>query len=329
VGDPIGELCWRLEEGTVRSWLEREGAAERLVPMVEQALPLFEAAGDDLALCIAYRALGRVADTRAQVDTMGKAGERAAVHAQRAGLSERQVGRYGSIRRARGATPASELLARLDEQDEQDLRLWAGRAWVLAMLGRIEEARGLLAALRAEEAERTGVLLLGAIGEAEFEVELLAGDPAAAAAAGEELCGRLEGAGSRDLEAFAGRLAQAHYQLGRLDEADAWAARAAELGTSDDAYTQMLWRQARAKVLARRGDLPDAERLAHEAVAICERTEMLDAQADAYADLAEVLSLAGRHREAGQALEQALERYERKQNLVMAERTRTRLEALR
>jgi class 3 adenylate cyclase/tetratricopeptide (TPR) repeat protein len=328
MSDPIGELCWRLEEGTVRSWLEREGAAERLAAMVEQALPVFEAAGDDLALCVAYRALGRVADTRGQVDTMGEAGEHAAVHAQRVGLSERQVGRYGSIRRARGAIPASELLAWLDEQDEHDLRVRAGRAWVLAMLGRIEEAQALLVALRAEEAERGGVLLLGAIGEVGFEVEFLAGDPAAAAAAGEELCRRLEGAGSRDLEAFAGRLAQAYYQLGRLDEADAWAARADELGTSDDAYTQMLWRQARAKLLARRGDHPEAERLIREAVAISDRTEMLDAQADAYADLAEVLSLAGRHQEAAQALEQALERFQRKQNLVMAERTRRRLEAL-
>jgi class 3 adenylate cyclase len=328
VGDPLGELCWRLEEGTVRSWLEREGAADRLAALVEQALALFEAAGDDLALCVAYRALGRVADTRGQVDTMAEAGEQAAFHAQRAGLSERQVGRYGSIRRARGAIPASELLAWLDEQDEHDLRVRTGRAWVLAMLGRIEEARALLAALRADDAERGGVLLLGAIGEVGFEVELLAGDPAAAAAVGEELCGRLEGAGSRDLEAFAGRLAQAYYQLGSLDDADAWAARAAELGTSDDAYTQMLWRQARAKVLARRDDHPEARRLAYEAVAISDGTEMLDAQADAYADLAEVLSLAARRREAAQALEQALGRYERKQNLVMAERTRTRLEEL-
>ena len=45
-------------------------------------------------------------------------------------------------------------------------------------------------------------------------------------------------------------LAQALYALDRLEEADAWAGRAAELGASDDAFTQMLWRQVRAKVLA-------------------------------------------------------------------------------
>jgi hypothetical protein len=47
-----------------------------------------------------------------------------------------------------------------------------------------------------------------------------------------------------------------------------------------------------------------------------------------YADLAEV-SLAGRTHEAAEALEQALARYERQGNVVMSERTRTRLAEFR
>jgi tetratricopeptide (TPR) repeat protein len=120
-------------------------------------------------------------------------------------------------------------------------------------------------------------------------------------------------------------LAQTLYQLGRLDEADEWASRSAQLGASDDAITQILWRQVRAKVLARRGEHGEAERLAREAVAIGERTDLLNSIADAYADLGEVLSLAGRGDEAATAREQALARYERKGNLVMAERTRALL----
>jgi tetratricopeptide (TPR) repeat protein len=115
------------------------------------------------------------------------------------------------------------------------------------------------------------------------------------------------------------------YEVDRLDEADAWAARAAELGASDDALTQYLWRQTRAKVLARRGEHAEAERLAREAVMIADGTGFLNGQADAYADLSEVLVLAGRADEAVQALREALERYERKENLVVAERTRSRL----
>jgi tetratricopeptide (TPR) repeat protein len=82
-------------------------------------------------------------------------------------------------------------------------------------------------------------------------------------------------------------------------------------------------------VLARRGEHAEAERIAREAVAIGEQTDMLDAQGDMYADLAEVLSLADRPQEAAEALEQALARYERKGNLVMAGRMRERLAAIR
>jgi len=81
-------------------------------------------------------------------------------------------------------------------------------------------------------------------------------------------------------------------------------------------------------VLARRGEHADAERLAREAVAICDETDMLDAQGDVYADLAEVLSLADKTDEAAAALEQALERYQRKGNRVSTQKAQTRLAEL-
>jgi len=56
---------------------------------------------------------------------------------------------------------------------------------------------------------------------------------------------------------------------------------------------------------------------------------MIDMQGDAYADLAEVLLLGGKPDDAADALEQALERYTRKGNLVSAGRARERLAALR
>jgi class 3 adenylate cyclase len=119
------------------------------------------------------------------------------------------------------------------------------------------------------------------------------------------------------------------FALDRLDEAYAWTGRAEELGASDDAFTQLVWRQVRAKVLARRGQHAESERLAREAVAIGEGTEFVSGQGDANADLAEVLLLAGRVEEAAEALEVALARYERKGNVVMVERMRDRLEGLR
>jgi tetratricopeptide (TPR) repeat protein len=76
----------------------------------------------------------------------------------------------------------------------------------------------------------------------------------------------------------------------------------------------------RAKVRARRGEHESAERLARKSVALAEGTDFLNDQADAYADLAEVLELAGGRDEASAALEHALTLYERKRNLAMAER---------
>jgi len=87
-------------------------------------------------------------------------------------------------------------------------------------------------------------------------------------------------------------------------------------------------RQVEALLLAHRGEHARAEQTAREAVEIIEQTDGLNYQGDAYCDLAEVLVSAGRTKEAAAALEQALERYERKKNLAMAAQVRDRLAEL-
>ena len=331
-GDRVGELCGRIKEGIFCLYLEPEGATERLAALVEQAMPVFQAARDDLALYVGYSALGQMATMRAQMDAKLEAFERAFAHAQQASLPHELLGWRASARFF-GTTPVSELLAWMDEQEARGARqygLRAHRAGALAMLGRFDEARAILAQVRAELVDRGGGIPLAMVtGQNSVDVELLAGDPAAAAELGEEGCRLLEELGEQSLlSTAAGGLAQALYALDRLEEADAWAGRSAELGASDDALTQMLWRQVRAKVLARCGEHAEAERLAREAVAICDRIDMLVAQGDVYADLAEVLLLTGKADEAAATLEQALERYERKGNLVSAQRARARLAEL-
>jgi hypothetical protein len=87
----------------------------------------------------------------------------------------------------------------------------------------------------------------------------------------------------------------------------------------------MVWRQAMAKVLARRGRQAEAEKLIRDAVAIAETTDLLDQQGDVYLDLAEVMVWGGRPVEAASAFRQALERYERKGNLASARAAEARL----
>jgi tetratricopeptide (TPR) repeat protein len=332
-GDHVGELCGRIQAGLIRSDLEPEGATERLEALLVKALPVLEAARDDLSLCLAYEASAFVEFIRARGDAALRAFDRAAKHARHAGLPHQLLG-WRATSRLNGSMPVVELLTWLDENDPREGRdniLRVNRAVALSMLGQFDDARAILAEVRTELADRGGGVQLGTItGIESAEVELLAGDPSTAAELAAEGCRQLEELGAQSyLSTAAGTLARALYALDRLDEAYAWTGRAEELGASDDAFTQLVWRQVRAKVLARRGQHAESERLAREAVAIGEGTEFVSGQGDANADLAEVLLLAGRVEEAAEALEVALARYERKGNVVMVERMRDRLEGLR
>jgi tetratricopeptide (TPR) repeat protein len=226
-----------------------------------------------------------------------------------------------------------EVLAWLDEQEARGLRhvsLRAHRAMALACLGRFDEARAIQAGLRVELEDRGARIGLALMtGHQAVDIELFAGDPAAAAMFGEEGCRMLEELGERTwLSTAVAKLGECYYRLGRLDEAEAEALRAAELGASDDVVTQMDSRQVRAKVLARRGEHERAERLAREAIAIAEGAGIAGSFWPNDLALAEVLELAGRPAEAVQALDVALSKLDRKRIFSVAEEAGRRRDAL-
>ena len=294
---------------------------------------MFDVARDHLALYIGYTGLGQVALMRGKLDAVLDASEKAVGHAHRAGLPYHLLDWRASAR-VFGSTPVVDLLGWLDTQDArgvQNVDLRRYKSLALAMLGRFDEARAIMGRARADLADRGSLIRLAAFTcSICVDVGLMAGDSAAAVALGEEGCRMLDELGEGSfLSTGAGNLAQALYAADRLEEAAEWAGRAKELGASDDAATQMLWRQVRAKVHARCGQRDEAERLAREAVAISEDTDLLNEQAKVYADLGEVLSLVGRSDEAVAALEEALARYERKGNLVSTERTKKRIAEIR
>jgi tetratricopeptide (TPR) repeat protein len=229
-----------------------------------------------------------------------------------------------------GPTPVADLLAWLDEPEQrqvQDLWLDSYRAQALAMLGRVEEARAIIAETRAGTADRGGRLELAVFtGQQSAEIELLAGDPAAAADLATEGCRQLESLGEHYFQSpMLARLARILCILDRLDDVDELVERVRRVGASDEGEVGSRWRQAKAVALARRGRHAEAEELARAAVAIAETTDILNNRADAYADLAEVLALAGKADEATEALREALDRYTRKGNVVMSRRIRERL----
>jgi class 3 adenylate cyclase/tetratricopeptide (TPR) repeat protein len=111
-------------------------------------------------------------------------------------------------------------------------------------------------------------------------------------------------------------LAQVLLARGRDTQADRLARRCAALATEDDAWAQIAWRQVRASVLARRGDVQRALPLARKAVEIADTTDHANLRGEALADLAVVLELAGEHEDAAAVRLRAATIYQAKGNVV-------------
>ena len=145
-------------------------------------------------------------------------------------------------------------------------------------------------------------------------VELLADSPQAAEGHLREAVAGYEALGMRVGSARAtALLARALLDLGRLDEA----AEMADPGLAgDDLKASIGLLGVRAEVLAQRGELTEAKRLARAAVALAEATDALVDHADARLSLARVLVAAGLSGTADAELERARELYHQKGAVV-------------
>jgi len=194
------------------------------------------------------------------------------------------------------------------------------------MLGRFDEA----SQLATEAGARAGEFASSDPDTTLVAIASLAGDHGTAALHYHRLCDHNEEQGNRNyLSLNAPLLGRELCALGRYDEAEPLAQQGRELSDTEDVVGDIVWRQTQALVHAHRGEHAAAERLARQAVEIAEHTDSLFMQGDAYCDLAKVLEAAGRPHEAAAAYREALDRYERKENLAMVRQIRPRLEALR
>jgi class 3 adenylate cyclase/tetratricopeptide (TPR) repeat protein len=299
-------------------------SVEELENLVHAAIPLLERDEDHSGLVHVWWALAfGVENAYMRYEKHVHASEQALHHARLGGLPHFRLFHIdGAL--AFGPRPADEALEALD------VALAVGRyphallarAYLLAMLGRFEEAWELAREQSERLRELTGQGNEGWLGWiARFD-----GDEEQAAHYFRVFCDSLEEHGqSGALSTFAPELGRSLCILGSYDEAERLAQLGRELGHENDLATQANWRRAQALIESVRGHDDEAVRLAREAVEICEPTDALNHQGDALADLGEVLAAAGRADEAREALEQALDRYARKKNVVMAERIRERL----
>jgi ATP/maltotriose-dependent transcriptional regulator MalT len=157
-------------------------------------------------------------------------------------------------------------------------------------------------------------------------IQLLENDPVAAERTLRDGYERLDSLGAQGLSVTNGtRLAEALRRQGRDEDAIQTLDLVDERAQDDDFDVQVRSRSARARILARRGQVAEAERLSQEALDIIVATDAVVLHAETLVTRAEVLRASDSLREAGAALRTALELFERKENVVQAEQTRALL----
>jgi DNA-binding SARP family transcriptional activator/tetratricopeptide (TPR) repeat protein len=323
-GDPPTELRARLELAGVRIATADAQSADELLDVAAEGLPVFEAVGDDRSLARAWRWIAYVhGSVHSRLAASSEAAEHALELYARTGWSTSSCLSYLAIAYHSGPTEVSTAIdgcrALLDGAD------FGGRAVVLSWLGGLEAMAGHFDEARTL-VDQAGKLLeaLGQVSIArvpcfEAYVERLAGQPARAEQALRASVATLREMGSTATVATqAAELAGVLLELGRDDEAGEWCTLAEATGAADDFWTQTACRGARARLLARRGDLAPAEALAREVVALTEASDALNHRAKAQLDLAEVLRLGGRHEEAARTVEDAIAVYREKGNVAGA-----------
>ncbi len=339
LAEPAVETAIRLARLSQHYATEGEGSQAYVIDEVERAIPVLERLGYHEGLARAWRLLTLVHWTALRYAVAEEAARRAIEHARLAGSRMLEI-RYLSALAACatwGPIPVPEAIKQCDEVLEAaggdrkvEAVILSFLSHLEAMRGGFDPARDLYRRSRAI-LEEYGMKLYAALTSLDSGlVELWAGDPEAAEAELRRDYEALDRMGERNYRAtVAGRLAEALYQRGRLEDAEMFTATSREIASADDIASQTIWRSVLGKVLARRGEFDQGQLLVMEALEMLRPSDELDSKGNILVDLAEVLELSGRPDEAVTALDEAVSLFEAKGNIVSASRTRERLAKLR
>jgi tetratricopeptide (TPR) repeat protein len=327
------ELRARMEQ--IWSRLARgEQSLEDALELLDRAKAVLGAVGDDLGL---GRAWHFTAAVKGVYELRYAELEAAAIHGrhhyERCGFAAGVWSSHLATAAYRGPTPAREAIGRCEALlAAAETPVWESfvlpfLAVVEAMDGRFESARTHLneALIRRQEFSETGTLVTSWSALA-AEVELLAGDPERAEDILAVSCEALRSAGATEwLATNTALLAEALYRQGRFEEALASSTFALATAPPLHLTSISIGRRAHAKALARVGRLREAETLAAETLELLAQTDGLDERGEAFVASAEVLALAGAGAEAAERWGQALALFERKGNVISAERVQESL----
>ena len=324
----LGRLAVAAQNDTGR-FLE-EGRDE-----IERAIPVFDRLGDPLGLAKAWHLLAFRDWARGRLASAKSAAERARGFARQAGDHQweaRIVGLLGLILYW-GPTPLDEVdqhcqealaFARSTGMRALEADALTVLARVAAMRGYFEEARQLVKSARGITVD-LGLLTQAADAISTAIIEQLRGELDGAEVALRGAYRKAKDMGGVGPQAnVAGMLARVLLLRGRIEEAEDMTRACERIAPDHQIDAQIKWRAIRAVILARRGDLEQAEDLAGQAIDLADDSDQVDSRAEAHVDLAEVLRLSGRHGEAARELELAVWLYKEKGNEV-AERNARKL----
>ena len=332
VGDSGLEARAQLRRCRLRTNTDPEGSSDASREAAERAIPLFERTGNELGLAEAYQLLAYVEVRGHQIAAAERLLDRALVYAQRIGNKPKEDGilsgiasatLWGPMRVDDGIRRCDEILERIKGNLVEEASCLMKLAALHAMRADFDRARTLVGKGRRMLEELGLGYALSRHSQIVGLVELVAGEPAAAEQALRAGYEDLQRTGDRHfVGTVAALLAHALERLDRLDEAEEFAEISAGAAATDDFVSQLLWRSARAKALAHRGEYEAAESLARHAATIAAGTDDLRSHGDALMDLVQVLMIADRRSDAAPYAEQALELYERKGVVPAAARAR-------
>ena len=288
--------------------------------------------GDDEGQAWAARLAGNFSAWLGRTDDAERAWARGLEHARRAGSS----GQIAEILAWRcwalwwGPTPAAEGVREADEIIEQatghpPLKAIAMlvRGCLKGFQGHIEEGRSELRAGRALFFELGDLQHSAGTGMIEADLELAAGNPAAADAVLQESYEFMsKTAETGYLATIVDLRAVAALDLGREDAALALADEVERIASPDDFEPHVRQACVRARVLARRGDHDAAAESIQAAAAIGDKTDYLSLREYVAISRAEVERLAGRPDAERAALDEALRLAEAKEDVLTAGRVR-------
>ena len=325
-----------VQRAFLRLFTEADVTADELLQTARRAADVFSDLDDDLGLARAWRLTAQAHYLAREGGACTDASERALTFARAAGdiFEQREILEWLAIALFLGPMPADEAVSRCEQLLAEtrgdrvaEVHIIGAQAFLLAMLGRPDEAFHLLA--RGQE-------ILDQIGEwiwiytwHSAAIHLWEGASAVAEAELRPSYDALKKLGERShFSTMAHGLATATYMQGRYDEAERYTIDCEEAARANDVYSGIIWRSTRAKIFARRGRFDDAARLSAEAVSLARMGDFHVGTAEAYMDLAEVELLAGRTADSAAAIQEALHFYGLKRNLLAAEKARQRLRSL-